>query len=313
MTPQAPNTLIAHKAISLASELSNSEKRVAAAIIDHFNRRTGQCDPSLDCIAELIGMSRRTVMRATDRLQKLGFIRRIRHGGHYHRNSYEPVWSRFLQVEVDWKGRRSARRARFDAPKLSSCSGQSRHVGGDTADPQTFPSNILKETSNEEALLQKPDARSPLNDKSGSAIEANLRPNPPDRERTYRPFGSTPSSTAARDAAERRWNNELTNYFRDRPSIYSRIVEAIDVTLMNAVTDAELSHRGSGLRHLMDELLRRNVIDQQPPVRDERPRGAQKVWRGRGRTGRVAAHFFTQNSENIFFKGHCVGKIEPKR
>jgi AraC-like DNA-binding protein len=67
MTPQAPNTLIAHKAISLASELSNSEKRVAAAIIDHFNRRTGQCDPSLDCIAELIGMSRRTVMRATSR------------------------------------------------------------------------------------------------------------------------------------------------------------------------------------------------------------------------------------------------------
>jgi GTP-sensing pleiotropic transcriptional regulator CodY len=71
MTPQAPNTLIAHKAISLASELSNSERRVAAAIIDHFNRRTGQCDPSLDCIAELIGMSRRTAIRATGRLQKL--------------------------------------------------------------------------------------------------------------------------------------------------------------------------------------------------------------------------------------------------
>src|SRR5260370_30873270 len=170
MTPKAPNTLIAHKAISLAAELSNSEKRVAAAIIDHFNRRTGQCDPSLDCIAELIGMSRRTVIRATDRLQKLGFISRIRHGGHYHRNSYEPVWSRFLQVEADWKSRRSARRARFDAPKLSSCSGQSRHVGGDTADPQTCTSNLLKETSDEKAPLQKSAARSASNDKRGSAI-----------------------------------------------------------------------------------------------------------------------------------------------
>ena len=280
MTPQTPNTLIAHKAISLASELSNSEKRVAAAIIDHFNRRTGQCDPSLDCIAELIGMSRRTVIRATDRLQKLGFVRRIRHGGHYHRNSYQPVWSRFLQVEADWKSRRSARRARFDAPKLSSCSGQIRHIGGDTADPQTFTSNLLKETSGEEALLQKPDARSRFNDKSGLAMEAKLRPNVPNRERRYRPFGNTPSSTAARDAAERRWNGELTSNFRDQPWIYSRIVEAIDVALMNVATEAELSQRGSGLRCLMDELLARNVIDARPPARDERPQGGPKSSEG---------------------------------
>jgi hypothetical protein len=280
MTPQAPNTLIAHKAISLASELSNSEKRVAAAIIDHFNRRTGQCDPSLDCIAELIGMSRRTVIRATDRLQKLGFIRRIRHGGHYHRNSYEPVWSRFLQVEADWKSRRSARRARFDAPKLSSCSGQSRHVAGDTADPQTFPSNNLKETSDAEGLLQKHDARSPSNDKRGSAIEANLRSNPPNRERTYRQPPSTSSLTAARDAAERRWNSELTSNFRDQPSIYSRIVEAIDVKLMNAATEAELRHRGSGLGFLIDELLSRNVIVAPPLERDEGPQGGIKTLEG---------------------------------
>jgi predicted transcriptional regulator len=273
MTPLAPNTLIAHKAISLASELSNSEKRVAAAILDHFNRRTGQCDPSLDCIAELIGMSRRTVIRATDRLQKLGFVRRIRHGGHYHRNSYEPVWSRFLQVEADWKSRRSARRARFDAPKLSSCSGQSRHVGGDTAAPQTFTNNLLKETSDEAALLEKSDAKSLSNNKRGLAIEANLRPNPPNRERAYRQPTSTPSSTAAYDAAERRWNSELMNRFRDQPSIYGPIVEAIDVNLIGAVTETELRHRGSGLSFLMDQLLARNVIVPPPLVHDEVPPG----------------------------------------
>jgi predicted transcriptional regulator len=278
MTPQGPNTLIAHKAISLASELSNSEKRVAAAIIDHFNRRTGQCDPSLDCIAELIGMSRRTVIRATDRLQKLGFIRRIRHGGHYHRNSYEPVWSRFLQVEADWKSRRSARRARFDAPKLSPCSGQSRHVAGDTADPQTFPSNKLNETSDAEVLLQKHDARSASNDKKGSAMEANLRSNPPNHERSCRQPPSTPSLTAARDAAERRWNGALTSNFRDQPWIYSRIVDAIDVNLMNATTEAELRHQGSGLSFLTNELLLRNVIVAPPLERDEGPQGGIKTW-----------------------------------
>lgn len=279
MTSQALNTLIAHKAISLASELSNSEKRVAAAIIDHFNRRTGQCDPSLDCIAELIGMSRRTVIRATDRLQILGFIRRTRHGGHFHRNSYEPVWSRFIQVEADWKSRRSARRARFNAPKLSPCPGQPRHVGGDTADPQTFTSNLLKETSGEKALLQKA-AQSGSKDRRGLAMEASQRSIIPNRQRTYRPLVSTASSSAARDAAERRWNDELMSRFRDQPSIYSRIVEAIDVTLLDAATEAELSHRGSGLRHLMDELLRRNVIAPQPPVPDERPPGGPKSLEG---------------------------------
>jgi len=58
------DTLIAHKAINLSEELSGTEKRVAATIIDHFNRKTGQCDPALGSIAKLLGVSRRTVIRA---------------------------------------------------------------------------------------------------------------------------------------------------------------------------------------------------------------------------------------------------------
>ena len=41
------DSLLAHKAINLSDDLSGSEKRVAAAIIDHYNRKTGQCDPGL--------------------------------------------------------------------------------------------------------------------------------------------------------------------------------------------------------------------------------------------------------------------------
>jgi predicted transcriptional regulator len=277
MTPQGPNTLIAHKAISLASELSNSEKRVAAAILDHFNRRTGQCDPSLDCIAELIGMSRRTVIRATNRLQKLGFIRRIRHGGHYHRNSYELVWSRFTQVETDWKSRRSARRVRFLAPKVSPCPSQSRHIGGDTVDPQTFTNNLLKETSDERMLSQKQDACTASGSKRGFAREGSPRPDIPIEGSAYRPFGNTPSSTAARDAAERRWNSELINQYRDQPSIYSQIVDAIDAKVISTATEAELRHRGSGLNCLMGELLARNLILPLPKVLDDAPQGGHKT------------------------------------
>jgi hypothetical protein len=273
------DTLMAYKAINLATELSNSEKRVAGAIIDHFNRRTNQCDPSLDCIAELICMSRRTVMRATDRLERLGFIRRIRHGGHYHRNQYEPVWSRFIQVEADWKSRRNRRRARVGAAKVSPCQAQARHIAGDKGDPQTFTNNLLKETCNEDAPSNKSASRGESGDERGLAVEANQRPKSAYRERTRRPLGTTPSSTAARDAAERRWNGELMNQFRDQPSIYSRIVEAIDVQLINAATEAELSHRGSGLSRLIDELIARNVIAP-PSVRDERPQGGTKTPEG---------------------------------
>jgi hypothetical protein len=70
------------------------------------------------------------------------------------------------------------------------------------------------------------------------------------------------------------------SYFRDQPSIYSRIVEAIDVKLMNAATEAELNHRGSGLSRLMDELLARNVIASPSPVRDEGPQGGIKTLEG---------------------------------
>jgi hypothetical protein len=129
-------------------------------------------------------------------------------------------------------------------------------------------------------FCQKSAARSATNDKRGSAIGANLRPNSLNRERTYRPLGRAPSSTAACDAAERRWNSELISQFRDQPSIYSRIVEAIDVKLINAVTEAELSHRGSGLSRLLDELLARNVIAPPPPVRDEGPQGGPKSLEG---------------------------------
>src|SRR5216684_2277831 len=58
------DTFVAHKAISLAEDLTGTEKRVAATIIDHFNRKTGRCDPALGSIARLLGLGRRTIIRA---------------------------------------------------------------------------------------------------------------------------------------------------------------------------------------------------------------------------------------------------------
>jgi predicted transcriptional regulator len=253
MAVPALSTLLAHKAINLATELSNSEKRVAGAIVDHFNRKTGQCDPSLNRIAELIGMSPRTVIRAANRLHKLGFIRRVRHGGHFHRNSYEPVWLRFSQVEADWNTRRKSRRLKKSQPEMSPCPSQACQFDSDNADPQTLQNNLKRETFATALDVSTVEAAS--KPKISLATKAE-----------YWPLSSQPqhqitssSRNAARDAAEGRWNRELLDRYRDHLSLYGQIIEAIDSNLMSETTDAELRQRGSGLRYLINALASRNL------------------------------------------------------
>ena len=65
---QENDILIALKVINLHPDLSNSARRVAGALIDHFNRKTGQCDPSISRLAKLLGINRATVIRATNDL-----------------------------------------------------------------------------------------------------------------------------------------------------------------------------------------------------------------------------------------------------
>ncbi|WP_172806023.1 helix-turn-helix domain-containing protein [Bradyrhizobium erythrophlei] len=264
MAVTALSTLLAHKAINLATELSNSEKRVAAAIIDHFNRKTAQCDPSLDRISDLIGMSRRTVVRSINRLVELGYIRRVRHGGHFHRNSYEPVWLRFTQVVAEWNARRSRRRLQKSETEVTPCSGQACHFDSDKVGPQTFQKNLLRGTL-ATAVSHTAIARSASKSEKGLARQAKHYP---ESSNSQGVLWSPASRSVARDAAERRWNRDLFDRYGDQPSLYGQIVEAIDPNLMRETTDAELQLRGSGLRSLLNELLARKstVVASPKPI-----------------------------------------------
>lgn len=82
--------LFAHKALTLMSGLTDATKRVAGAIIDHFNKKTGQCDPGIDRLSTMLGINRATVIRATETLDELGLIQKASHGGKSHRASYRP-------------------------------------------------------------------------------------------------------------------------------------------------------------------------------------------------------------------------------
>jgi predicted transcriptional regulator len=224
--------LLAHKVNNLSTALSNSDKRVAGALLDHFNRKTGQCDPGQKSVAELIEMSRRTVIRSVERLVRLGLFRKVRHGGKFHRNQYEPVWPAFRNLDTTWMARRKARQQTRAASNVSRCESHSSHLSGDTSVHQTCIKNQSNETS-------RVGSSKELRCKSPTLLPQPL---------------SASSRIAARDSAERRWNGDLLNGYAGQPVLLGHIVESIDSDLMSSTTDMEERQRGSGLAYLIGEI-----------------------------------------------------------
>jgi len=244
------DTLIAHKVLNLMPELSGTDKRVAGALIDHFNRKTGQCDPSLNRIAKLLGICRRTVIRSMHHLEASGLFRKRRHGGNLHRNSYEPVWARFREREAAWNIRFRAKSTPSPTTELSPYPCQPCHVGGDAAVTQTLPMNPSKETC------------LPISERSGHGSPTRQRGK---EERGCRakqddapPFPSQGrdggSLRVARGAAERRWNCALYEHYRSRTDIYGAVIEAVDAEMQSAATAAELRKHGAGFAYILDQL-----------------------------------------------------------
>lgn len=98
------DVLFAHIALHIVPGLSASARRVGAAIIEHFNKRTGQCDPSIERLARLLGISATSVKDATAELCRGedALFERVVHGGRSHRTAYLPRWDRFNDLIDDW-------------------------------------------------------------------------------------------------------------------------------------------------------------------------------------------------------------------
>lgn len=258
--PSGPSdTLIAHKAISLSDDLTGTEKRVAATIIDHFNRKSGRCDPALGSIARLLGVNRRTVIRAVGSLVLKGYIRKTRHGGHYHRNSYEPIWSRFRGNAARWTERRMVASRRVVTTDVSPSERLACHLDGDADVTQTCSSNSYNKTlvATEPATQTRTSNRVATSE--GLSKEGNRKAAYSVVEPRFH-VKSTSSQVAARDAAERRWNELLTKKFVIAPDVFASLVDAIDMDLRVATTDAELRKPGSGIGFLLKELDRRSPL-----------------------------------------------------
>jgi len=246
MTVRPLDTLLALKAISLAPGLTENDRRVAAVLLEHFNRRTSQCDPGIERIAGLVGVSTRTVIRSTQRLETVGLFRKTRHGGHFNRNSYEPVWSRFQEVEVAWRARFNDV-ARLRATKVSPAQRQPCHLGDDSLVTQTCRSNLPKETYSKRLSGE--------GNKEGGNLVGRLATRLGNR-----------SADAARAEAERRWTDALHMQFVAMPVTYGEVIEAIDLAMMEAATEAEMRRRGAGLAYVLNKLKLHDIKPASPGI-----------------------------------------------
>lgn len=250
-------TLLAHKAINLANDLSGTERQVVGAIVDHFNRKTQQCDPAIASIAALLGLSERTVLRAVKSLDAKGYVRKTRHGGKFHRNSYELIWSRFEACDAKWNNSRRERRLQRSLTPVSGWQRQSCQSRGDISVTQTCCSNPLLETF-AAAKAVVTHHRSPEQDhkKRSGKEDHRIAPHSVVIERFH--VKQTSSRVAARDAAERRWNDALTRQFAAAPDVFAGLIDTIDVDLQLVTTEIELRNPGNGIAYLFHELYRRS-------------------------------------------------------
>jgi predicted transcriptional regulator len=249
--------LFAHKAMNVLAGVTEATKRVAGAIIDHFNKSTGQCDPSIERLARMLGIDRATVLRATDKLHELGFIEKTSHGGNAHRARYLPNWERFRAIVEDWDMRMKSgsapgtlnRPAETCAPKVASVR-RSRSQDCDVKRrrdaTQTLRSNPSKEpieTERVETRGQEPVSKCPQR-----PLRGLWRGNKPQAQRSMLlPIigGRSPShADAARAAAERRWYAQVHAL---GVQAETDVLEWMTRERQEATTQAEMRRQGGGL------------------------------------------------------------------
>lgn len=260
---QKNDVLFAHKALTLVADLSAADRRVAGAIIDHFNKKTGQCDPGNARLADLLGMDARTVRRATSDLCDVHkLFSKVSHGGKSHRAAYTPNWEKFKAIVDDWDTRMRRHKEPSDEggnrAELPGSVGRNCPVEqGETA-LQTHISNLSK----------KPIAPSGACGNAASGLnprqeEPKRKSQPEGRYGLLRGSAGQPAlhqsgkpqvvyspshEVAARAQAEKRLDADL------RRLGWQAYAEALEHMDAEAATQAEIRRHGAGLRLVMDQL-----------------------------------------------------------
>jgi hypothetical protein len=249
------DTLIAYKVLAIIPGLTASERRVAGAIIDHFNRVDDRCDPGIERLARLLRLDRRTVFRAVETLDRLGLILKDRHGGRSLRNSYEPVWDKFREIEANWKGRFNDKSV--TSPVTNSSRGKWHGSPERDGEPVTQTFLVNQSTTEPVSNCASSATRRPLRGGKADGSARKEKEAPP-HSRAAHPIHRTALRGAADIAAERRWNAQLLGTLDKHD--YVKVSMAIDEVIRAGATTAELRNPGAGLPYLLEAV--RNKIGQ---------------------------------------------------
>jgi len=245
---QKNDILFAYKALIFDGSLSSAGKSVGAALIEHFNKKTGRCDPSIKRLAKLLGVSRATVNRGNAELcdRDQPYFVRVSHGGRNNCTTYSPQWHRFRAFVLALEARFRDGLAPSNASVLRPSRAQNCDIPDLKDETQTRPNNPLKEplrNSVEEGPQLRPEVR------SGDNV---VRMPAPHQRSVQGMKVYTPShAQAAETAAVKRI---LSDARANDSALYTRIsIEADDVMLTQAA-QVEMKQAGTGLRALLEIL-----------------------------------------------------------
>jgi len=254
--------LFAHKALTLVGELSVADRRVAGAIIDHFNKRTGQCDPGNERLAELLGLDARTVRRATSDLCSVyGLFSKVSHGGKSHRAAYTPNWKKLTAIVEDWDCRMRARREPINTddhranPPAST--GRLRPAQPGEIALQTLRSNLSHKLTAPSSTWGDVtcDGRHVLSDRCRDLqLEEGGRrswEHAKEVSGRWKARDGTCHGMAARAQAERRLDADLR---RLGWQAHAYAIEYMDDVMVEAAALAEMRRHGGGLQLVIDQL-----------------------------------------------------------
>jgi predicted transcriptional regulator len=256
----SPNDILfAHKALNIVPGLSANARRVAGAIIDHFNRRTGQCNPSVERLAAMLEIDRATVLRATADLDRAGLIGKVSHGGKSHCASYTPQWERFSEIVAQWHAKMIDGPANSNVAKLRPSQSQNCDVERRKTATQTYRRNQSKEPETAETLQKPPEIQSARPSKRVWKKRHDI----PGQRSFLLPIagGRVSHGEAARAAADRRLFADLQGL---GTAALGQCLDAMTPQISEAAAQAEIDRRGAGIEHVvaaigMERLRPKNV------------------------------------------------------
>ncbi|MBB2822436.1 UNVERIFIED_ORG: hypothetical protein GGD59_005725 [Rhizobium esperanzae] len=264
--PSQKDMFFALRALSIMEGLTRNESRVAGALLAHFNHTTGECDPSVDRLARLLGIGRATVLAATARLSEGPdrLFDKDSHGGHANRAQYTPRWTSFHRIVNAFDAKFMAPKSRLKVRKSGPSTSENLDVEHPKPQTQTHSINPLNEPllatdgASGNVAMPRPQGA----DEKGRASQpkggqghgnGNGSSRRMDRLTQSRPLPRHPvsHSQAADTAATRRWYADLQALGADP---LADAIERLTQQTIDAATAAERHERGAGIRVIRSAL-----------------------------------------------------------